>query len=253
MTRKGKSRHQKRLAAPKYWPIKRKEHKFTVASVPGPHAKEYSLPLLIAIREILKICETRKEAIYIIKEGNIKVDGKVRRDPRFYLGLMDVLEIPKLNKYYRILPIPLHGLILHEIDEEEKDFKLCRIENKTTLRKGYIQLNLHDGRNIIIPVKDPKNTEEDIYKTQDVLKISIPDQEILEHLKFEEDVLALITAGKNLGYTGRVLNIERSEGPYQNIIKIKSNDEELQTALEYAFMIGIEKSLISLPQKKVIA
>ncbi|MHA1229511.1 MAG: 30S ribosomal protein S4e [Candidatus Helarchaeota archaeon] len=250
MPKKGKSLHQKSLAAPRYWPIRRKEHKYTVARRAGPHTAKNALPLLIIVRDVLKLCKTRREARYIIKGGEIKVDGKVRKDLRFYVGLMDVIEIPKIEKYYRMLPIPKHGLILHEIDEDEKDFKLCRIENKTTLKKGHIQLNLHDGRNIMIPVKDPENPIEDVYKTQDVLKISIPDQEILEHLKFQEDVLSLIVAGKNLGYVGRVINIERREGPYQNIIKVKSGDEELQTALEYAFMIGIDKPLISLPKIK---
>ena len=247
MTRKGKSRIQKRLAAPRYWPIKRKEHVFTVASIPGPHAIKDSLPLLIIIRDILQMCKTRREAKYIITEGNIKIDGKIKRDPRSLLGLMDVLEITPLKKYYRLLPIPLHGLVLNEIEEDKKDFKLCRIENKTILKKGNIQLNLHDGRNIVISVKDPKNPTEDIFKTQDVLKISIPDQEIIEHLKFEEKVLTIIVAGKNLGYIGKVLDIERREGPYQNIIRVQSKDEELQTALEYAFMIGIDTPLISLP------
>jgi small subunit ribosomal protein S4e len=163
---------------------------------------------------------------------------------------MDVLEIESIEKSYRLLPIPLHGLILNEISEEEKNFKLCRIENKTILKEGNIQLNLHDGRNLVITVKDPQNPEEDVYKTQDVLKISLPDQEILEHLKFEKDVLVLIVAGKNLGYVGKVLEIDRREGPYQNIIKIQSEEEELQTALDYAFMIGKDKSIINLPKSK---
>ncbi|MBD3228862.1 MAG: 30S ribosomal protein S4e [Candidatus Lokiarchaeota archaeon] len=247
MTRKGKRKTQKRLAAPKYWPINRKESKFTVASLPGPHPTENAIPLMIIIRDILKLCKTRKEANYIITEGNIKIDGKIRRNPYHYLGLMDVLEIVPLKKYYRLLPIPLHGLTVQEIDEDEKDFKLCRIENKTILKKGKIQLNLHDGRNIIMPVKDPENPEEDVYKTQDVLKISLPDQEILEHLEFDENVLSIIVAGKNLGYVGKVLEIERREGPYQNIIRVQSKDEELQTALEYAFMVGVDKPIITLP------
>jgi small subunit ribosomal protein S4e len=250
MTTKGKKRSQKRLAAPKYWPIKRKENKFTVASLPGPHSTQESLPLLIIIRDLLKLCKTAKEAKYIISKGNTKVDGKIKRNPRYYLGLMDVLEIESIEKSYRLLPIPLHGLILNEISEEEKNFKLCRIENKTILKEGNIQLNLHDGRNLVITVKDPQNPEEDVYKTQDVLKISLPDQEILEHLKFEKDVLVLIVAGKNLGYVGKVLEIDRREGPYQNIIKIQSEEEELQTALDYAFMIGKDKSIINLPKSK---
>ncbi|TFF88636.1 MAG: 30S ribosomal protein S4e, partial [Promethearchaeota archaeon] len=159
MTRKGKRKSQKRLAAPKYWPINRKEAKFTVASLPGPHSTQDSIPLMIIIRDILKLCKTRKEANYIITEGNIKIDGKIKRNPYYYLGLMDILEIIPLKKYFRLLPVPLHGLTVKEIDEDEKDFKLCRIENKTILKKGAIQLNLHDGRNIVIPVKDPENPE----------------------------------------------------------------------------------------------
>ena len=65
MTKKGKSRTQKRLAAPKYWPIKRKAKKFTVASLPAPHPTKDSLPLLIIVRDILKLAETSKEAKYI--------------------------------------------------------------------------------------------------------------------------------------------------------------------------------------------
>lgn len=30
-------RHLKRIAAPKTWPIKRKEHKWIVRPTPGPH------------------------------------------------------------------------------------------------------------------------------------------------------------------------------------------------------------------------
>ena len=37
------------------------------------------------------------------REGLIKVDKKVRRNPKFPLGLMDVLDIPKLGKSYRVL------------------------------------------------------------------------------------------------------------------------------------------------------
>jgi small subunit ribosomal protein S4e len=37
------------------------------------------------------------------KEGLIKIDGKVRRDPRFPLGIMDVVSIEKTNEHFRIL------------------------------------------------------------------------------------------------------------------------------------------------------
>ena len=95
---------------------------------------------------------------------------------------MDVIEIPEVMKAYRLLPTSRKRLTLNDINVEEKDFKLCKIINKVNVGGGDIQLNLHDGRNIIIRIADPKQPEEDVYKTRDVLKIRIPRSEILDHL-----------------------------------------------------------------------
>jgi small subunit ribosomal protein S4e len=109
---------------------------------------------------------------------------------------MDVFEIPSINKKYRIIATE-KGLVPIEISDKEKNFKLCRIENKTTLSGGNIQLNLHDGRNIIIPIKDPKNPKEDTYKTMGVLKIEVPSQKILDYYPLKEGSHVLVIKGKN--------------------------------------------------------
>ena len=48
---------------------------------------------------------TRQEVTIIVKDkdGNIKIDNKVRRDPRFPLGIMDVVTIDKTGEFFRIL------------------------------------------------------------------------------------------------------------------------------------------------------
>ena len=78
---------------------------------------------------------------------------------------MDVVSIPKIDKYYRILPDYKGRLILHEIEEKDATFKLAKINNKTTVKGGKTQLNLHDGRNVLT---------EDEYKTDDVVLLNIP-------------------------------------------------------------------------------
>ncbi len=249
MGKKGPKRHLKRLPAPKFWPIPRKEAKWTVRPSPGPHPINRSLPLLLIIRDILGYAKTAREARRIISEGRIKVDGKIRRDYKFPVGLMDVIEIPDVKEAYRLIPIPRKGLNLHPISEEEAKFKLCRIENKTTVDGGHIQLNLHDGRNILIRVNDPTNPEEDTYKTMDVLKISLPGQEIEEHIKFEEGSFVLVTWGKNMGQVGRIKEIIHGIGRRMSVVTLESPDGELfQTSLEYVFPIGRDKPIISLPQ-----
>ncbi len=247
MTRTGEKKHFKRSNIPNFWGIPRKEAKFTVKPSPGPHPILNCIPLLIIIRDLLHFADTAREAKRIIHAGEIKIDGIVRKDFKFPVGLMDVLEIPKANLSFRIIPAPHKGLILHPIDEEEVGFKLCRIENKTVVKGGHIQLNLHDGRNILIRLSDPTNAEEDIYKTKDVLKISIPSQEILDHIKFNENVYSIVIAGRNLGLTGKIVKITKLFGPHASTVTLESNGRSFQTALEYAFPIGLEKPLISLP------
>ncbi|HUW91475.1 MAG TPA: 30S ribosomal protein S4e [Candidatus Nanopelagicaceae bacterium] len=250
MTRHGGSRSLKRLNTPKFLQIKRKHGKFFITPSPGPHPSRFCLPLLHIVRDLLEIVDNYREAKKLIGLGNFKVDGKVVKDRTFPVGLMDVLSIVKTNKHYRILPDSHHGLILHEIPEAESTFKLCRITQKTTLKGGNIQLNLHDGRNIFISVKDPKNPKEDIYKRMDVLKITIPEQEILKVLKFKEGNLAIIMSGKNIGQLGKVLTILKRFGPKASTVSIQHNSEHTETLYDYTFIIGEGQSEINLPKSE---
>jgi small subunit ribosomal protein S4e len=202
---------------------------------------------LHVIRDILKLTDNYREAKKLIGLGNFKVDGKIVRDGGYPLGLMDVLSIEKMNSYYRVLPDSHHGLILHEISEEESTFKLCRISNKTTIKGGHIQLNLHDGRNITIKVNDPRNPKEDIYKRMDVLKISIPEQEIIKLLNFKKNNLAIIMSGKNIGQIGKIVNILKRFGPKASTVSIQHNGSHTETLYDYTFIVGEDQSEVDIP------
>jgi small subunit ribosomal protein S4e len=247
MTRHGGQKALKRLNTPAYLQIKRKHGTFFIKPSPGPHPNRFCLPLLHIIRDLLKIVDSHREAKKLIGLGYFKVDGKIIRNKSYPVGLMDVISIDKMNKYYRILPDSHHGLILHEISEEQSNFKLCRINNKTTVKDGHIQLNLHDGRNLLIRVQDPKNPKEDKYRRMDVLKISIPDQEIQKVLKFKENNYAIILSGKNIGQVGKIVKILKRYGPKASTVSIQHNDDHTETLYDYTFVIGDEESEIDLP------
>ena len=247
MTRHGGQKVLKRLNTPAYLQIKRKHGKFFIKASPGPHPNRYCLPLLHILRDLLKIVDTNREAKKLIGLGFIKVDGKIVRNKSFPVGLMDVITIEQLDKRYRILPDSHHGLILNEISEEASHYKLCRINNKTTVKGGHIQLNLHDGKNILIRVQDPKNPKEDVYKRMDVLKITIPEQEINKLIKFKEDNLAIIMSGKNIGQVGKIISILKRFGPKASTVSIQHNGSHTETLYDYTFVIGEENSEINLP------
>ncbi|TXT67268.1 MAG: 30S ribosomal protein S4e [Promethearchaeota archaeon] len=238
MTRHGGQKILKRLNTPKYIQIKRKHGKFFVNPSPGPHPKRFCLPLLHIVRDLLKIVDNHREAKKLIGLGYFKVDRKKVKNERYPVGLMDVISIDDTNTHYRIVPDSHYGLILHEIPEEESMVKLCRIEQKKTIKGGHIQLNLHDGRNILIRVDDPTEPEEDIYKCMDVLKISLPDQEILKKLEFKENNLGLIMDGKNIGKRGKIVKIEKRFGPKASLVSIENEDVLTETLYDYTFTIG---------------
>ncbi|MFX1555892.1 MAG: 30S ribosomal protein S4e [Promethearchaeota archaeon] len=250
MTRHGGQKTLKRLNTPKYLQIRKKHGKFFVKPSPGPHASRFCLPLLHIVRDLLRIVDNHREAKKLIGLGYFKIDGKVITDKSYPVGLMDVLSIEKMKKYYRILPDSHYGLILNEISEKESNFKLCRINQKTSIKGGNIQLNLHDGRNILIQIKDPKNPKEDIYKRMDVLKISIPEQEVLKLLKFKEGNLAIIMSGKNIGQIGKIVNILKRFGPKASTVSIQHNSEHTETLYDYTFIIGEDQSEINIPKVK---
>ena len=227
--------HLKRLVAPVYWPTHSRGYTWTFSPSPGPHKKDECIPLAIIVRDILKLAETGKEAKKIIKAGEILVDGKVRKDPRYPVGLLDVISVPKIDKYYRIIPYK-KGLKLIEIERDEANKKIVKILDKKSVKGGKIQLNLNDGKNIL--VTDNK------YKTHDSLLIELPSLKILEHVKLEEGVLVLITSGQNSGKIGRVMKIYEGKFNVKPKIECEIEDRKVEVLRDYAICIGKERPLI---------
>ncbi len=251
MGKKGERKHLKRKPAPKFWPIHRKEKIWTVKPKPGPHPISNCIPLLLLIRETLGLAKTRKEARIIISKEKIMVDGKIRRDELFPVGLMDVVYIPDLKKTYRVLTSE-KGLVFHPIEEDEAKIKLCRIENKNFVSRGQLQLNLHDGRNVMIQVKDPAKPEEDIYETLHTLKMNIPTQEIIGHIKLEKGAQVMIIGGKNLGKYGKIVAIEEKKNQKRrnSLVTIEDADgKRFQTIMDLIFVVGDKKPAISLTKE----
>jgi len=248
--KKGKVGRLKRKPAPRFWPIHRKEAVWIVRPSSGPHSLEKCLPLSIVLRDILKVAETRKEAKKIISQGKVYVDGKVRLKDDFPVGLMDIISMPDLNKFYRILPSH-KGLFLNPISKEEASFKLLRLEDKTLVKNGNSQIALHDGTNMLVKAGDPENPSEVVYETFATLKLGLPEKQVLDQLKTKKGNMAIITGGKNIGKKGKIVEIEKTEAKKRRNALVVVEDEKggrYQTILDFVFSIGEAKSLISLPE-----
>lgn len=245
MAKMGGSRHLKRLTAPSFWPILRKEYKWVVKPSPGPHPIERCLPLLVLIRDVFGYAENAKEARRIIVEGKVWIDGVPRKNYKFPVGLMDTVSFPDIDEHYRMVPHPVKFLWPIRIPKEESSLKLVRIENKTTVKGGHIQLNLHDGRNILIRVRNPTKPEEDVYKTMDTLLIRVPSQEIVDHIPFEIGNLAIVIDGRNVGRVGKIVEVKKGMGRHRTLVTLEDSEgHRFQTILSYVFVIGRDRPVI---------
>lgn len=247
MARMGGRKHLKTYAAPAFWPIPVKERPWTVKPSPGPHPIWRSIPLAILVRDVLGYAQTGREARKIISSGAIEVDGVVRKNYKFPVGVMDVIHVIPDQKYFRLVPDPTSFLKLIEISEKEAKIKPLRIENKTTVKGGHIQLNLIDGRNILIRVSDPRNPVEDKYKTLGTVVVTVPEQEILDYIPLETGVYAVVFGGKNVGRKGKIVDIKRGMKRYRSIVTLQEESGSIvQTSLEYIYVVGRDKPVITL-------
>ena len=234
------SKHLKRLAAPRKWSIPRKIHKWTVKPSPGPHSVERGIPILLVIRDILKYCDTGPEGRRIMGSGQIMVDGKNTRDYKRPLGFMDVVSVPTNGENFRVLLDNRGKIRVIKISKTESKWKLTRIENKVMVKGGKVQLNLHDGRNILIK----KNK----YKTGDVLKIELPSQKILAEYPFEKGNTAMVIDGKHAGQIAPIYDYEVTRSSQPNIVHFK----EFSTIKDNVFIIGLDKPEITIPEASAI-
>ncbi len=229
------SRHQKRVASPRSWPIARKIHTWVAKSKPGPHSAKGSIPLVVVVRDLLGLVDSSRETKRVLHEGGVLVDGTARKDIKFPVGIFDVISVPALDKTYRLLQDAKGRFNLHELEKGEAR-KLCRIENKTALNGGKLQLNLNDGTNILA---------EGDYRTGSSLILSIPDKEIADVIEFKEGNLAMVVGGSHSGEVGTIKEIEivKSSRPNRVIISGKS---DFETTVDHVFMIGRDKPAIKL-------
>ncbi|MDD2614344.1 MAG: 30S ribosomal protein S4e [Methanosarcina sp.] len=227
--------HQKRLSIPKSWKAGKKGYKWVSTTRSGPHSQARSLPLGIIIRNILKLVDNSREGKRVLSEGKVLVDGIPRKDLRFPVGLFDVISLPLSNESYRMLQDEKGRLTFYKLNEANVN-KLCRINNKTTLKGGKVQLNLNDGTNIL-------GSNE--YGTKDSLILSVPDKQVVKHLQFKVGNLAMVVGGQHSGEIGKIKEIREVKSSRHNTVVI-SGDTDFETIEDYVFVIGEDKPEIRL-------
>nr|QNO50191.1 30S ribosomal protein S4e [Methanosarcinales archaeon ANME-2c ERB4] len=226
---------------PKTWNIQRKTHKWAVKASPGPHSGLKSIPLLLVIRDVMKLANSSREAKKILHDGNILVDGVVRRNSKFPVGVFDVITIPKINLSYRVFLDEKQRLSLRKIGDPE--VKLCKITDKTIVKGGNTQLNLHDGSNIV--------SDEYSYHSSDSVILTLPERKVVKHITYKPGSLALVIGGAHSGELATIEDVRKTRGAMPNMTSLHSS-YDFETIEDYVFVIGKGTPEIETPGGDVV-
>jgi small subunit ribosomal protein S4e len=220
--------HQKRLSAPDSWPVARKTETFTVKASGGPHGDD-GVPLVIVLRDVLGYVDSSREAEYAVETEGVLVNGDPVGDERRPVGMFDILSFPDREEHYRIFPDQGGRLGLTGIDADAAASKLSKIEDKSLVDGGRVQLNLHDGGNLIV--------EDGDYDAGDSVVVSNDDQSIVAHFEYGEGALVTAVDGEHAGEVGRVDEIEVTPGSAPNNVYVEADAGTFVTVEEFVVVI----------------
>ena len=231
------SKKLKRQMAPTFWGINRKEKRFVITVRPGSHPKNNSIPAAVLLRDTLKKVKTLREAKSSIYGGKVKVDGVTQKSLHHSIGLMDVVELEGITDVYRLVPNNGHLLEPIKINAAEKSKKLVKVKSKTTNKGGKMQLGFHDGRTIITDINANVN---------DTCLLQIPEQKILDVIKFEKNSRVIVTRGINVGRIGLINEIKQGTFTLPKRISLTIDDKTIEIPANITMVVGKEKPVIQI-------
>lgn len=204
--------HNKRLPAPKHYPIKRKEGSY-VSGIKGSRSEENAIPAVIFLREVTEYADNAKEATKIVKDGKILRNGEELRDIKEGIGVLDVVELPDAEEAYRAVKQG-NDLVFLPVDDAEK--VAAKIEDKRQEGDKYVY-RLHNGENF---------QTEDEYTTGNTLIFNSSVKEV----ELEEGSNVLVIEGSHAGEKAEVKEINR-RGMKPDTAIVES-EREFETRLE---------------------
>jgi len=208
--------HLKRQEMPKNWPMPRKGTAYVVKPYSNTNR---SVPLLIILRDMLKVARNRKEVKNAIFEKNILMNNRLERDDKNSMQLFDKISIIPSKKHYQLNLSEKGKFVMEEVKESEVNQKIAKIINKKMLKGKKVQINLSDGRNFISDAK---------CNIGDSVVINFKDKKIEKCLPLKENAHVIVFAGKHSGKKGKVLKLKEE----REMISIDSKGDKINVLIK---------------------
>jgi len=213
--------HLTRQEIPKEWPLPRKGSVYVIK--PNDNVKN-GMPILVILRDILKMGNNRREIKKIIHDRKVMLNNKMVKDEKENVLLFDIIKFPSLKKNYKLSISEQGKFFLEETNDKESEKKISKIIGKKILRGKKTQVNLGDGSNFLFDSK---------FKINDSVIINLKNKKIEKILPLKEGAKIKVYSGKHIGKIGDIVSFDKE----MKMAKIKSKDQEINVLIKQIIVI----------------
>lgn len=211
-------RHLKREAVPKNWPVTRKGTTFVVKN------NSKGIPVLVALRDILKVAKNRSEVKKAIHKKDLIISGKPVMDEKKSMELFDVLTIVPAKKNYRLVLSPKGKYNMEEISDKDAKSKVAKIIGKKSMKGKLTQINLSDGRNYLSDLN---------CSVGDSVVVDTEKKKISKVLPIKDKSNVLVIGGKHAGTQGKISKIVAD----QKMAEIDSPEKKFRALIKQLMIL----------------
>jgi small subunit ribosomal protein S4e len=218
---KGNGRYLKRLNSPEFMGIHRKEYAYITKPSAGRHSLERCIALSLAARK-LGVADTTDEANRAIRAKSFKVNGKIVTEPKYPIGIGDILETG--SDTFKLW-INEQGKITFE-QSKSKD-PLYKVVGKYKDKANKMMLRLHDGS--VMAAKS---------------NISVNDSVVIKGGKIEKTIKLApgakcsVVDGVHVGAQGTVVNLVEGTMHKSRSLVIESGSSKFETLVRNIMVTG---------------
>jgi small subunit ribosomal protein S4e len=181
----------KRQLIPKTWPIAKKGTAYVIKG------NGKSVPVLVAIRDMLKLAVNRKEVKKALNSKNILINNKVVKDEKNVISLFDILTIVPAKKSYS-LELTEKGKF-EFVETKDSKSKVSKVVGKKSLKGKKTQINLYDGKNYLYDKE---------VKVGDSVVIDLEKNVVSKILPLKEKARVVVFDGKHIGEKGTIEKVK---------------------------------------------
>lgn len=212
MAGKGNSRYLKRLNAPEFFGIHRKERAYITKPNPGRHSLGRCIALSLAARK-LGVAKTTGEAEKVIKSKAFKVNGRMVTEPKYPVGIGDMVEAG--GETYRLWINEQGKAVLEPAKPAEP---LYKVVGKYKSSGNKQMLRLHDGSSV--EAKSGISVNDSV-----ILK----DGKVDRTLKLAPGARCSVVEGVHVGAKGTVVNLVEGTMHKSRSLVVESGSSKFET------------------------